>query len=93
MLLEFLSIFMLIYTFAEGTLSPKATRWEKEVRKSTKVYVGPLAQTVFDRKLVSQNVSADEIINNYQAYNMDTSASMTEGMVLGYVTPVCKFYS
>lgn len=50
--------------------------------------LGPVAESVFDRNLVSENPSAKDILNNHQAYSSDTSKRSAEGMVLGYVTPV-----
>lgn len=47
-----------------------------------------MAESVFDRNLVSENPSAKDILNNHQAYSSDTSKRSAEGMVLGYVTPV-----
>lgn len=59
--------------------------------KKTNIKSGPVDSSVHDRDLVSENPSAKDILNNYQAYYQDTLKRTSTGIVLGYVTPVRRF--
>jgi chitinase domain-containing protein 1 len=47
----------------------------------------PVAQSVFDRKLVSAVVTADDILKHHNKYHEDSHVKRFGGKTLGYVTP------
>jgi hypothetical protein len=48
----------------------------------------PSLDSVFERGLVKQKISANEIMSDYQAYHAKTDAKRIDKAVLGYITPV-----
>lgn len=71
-----------------ATLTPKSKKKEVHI-KADKIKTGPQNYTVFDRNLIIENPTAKDIITNHQAYYADTEKRNFDGLVLGYVTPVC----
>lgn len=74
-------IFTIYISLNECTLSPSKN-------KKSSVRLGAIETSVQDRNLLIENPSAKDILNNYQAYYSNTSKYNSEGIVLGYVTPV-----
>lgn len=75
-----------------ATLTPKSKRKEVNIKAET-IKKGPQNYSVFDRNLIIENPTAKEIIVNNQAYYADTEKHNFNGLVLGYVTPVCRLNS
>lgn len=70
-----------------ATLTPKS----KRTVKVEKIKSGPQNYTVFDRNLVSEDVTAKDVLLNHQAYFANTEKHNFNGLVLAYVTPVRLF--
>lgn len=87
----FVIVNTLLLTQCYCTLTPNSPKRNKEKKfKQEKVRLGPQNYTVRSAKLVSEKVSAKDILANYQAFCSETDDYHFEGLVLGYVTPVRK---
>lgn len=88
-LLCLLAILAVIVAGVSGTLSPSSKQKNKAKGvKEFKINEGPVAESVFDRGLISEEPSSKNIIVEGRTYYGDTSLRNFNGTVLGYVTPV-----
>ncbi|KAJ8923208.1 hypothetical protein NQ315_001763 [Exocentrus adspersus] len=55
--------------------------------KNNKAPAGPQNYTVFDKSLVAEEILAEDVLKNYQAFFRETDEYRFDGLVLGYVTP------
>ncbi|XP_017782711.1 PREDICTED: chitinase domain-containing protein 1 [Nicrophorus vespilloides] len=78
-------VLVVIALGVECTLTPKSPK-NKEKEEKHKVRVGPQNYSVFDRNLIVENPTSNEIVANNQAYNKNVEKRF-KGLVLGYVTP------
>ncbi|KAL1498160.1 hypothetical protein ABEB36_009003 [Hypothenemus hampei] len=74
------------------TLSPKnrgnkKKKEEKSSKKLPKPIKGPQKYSVLDQRLVSEDILAEDILTNHQAFFTETDDYNFNGLVLGYVTP------
>lgn len=92
LLLLVISIFLMMIFQSEPTLTPKSPKSNKEKNKAEKVKSGPQNYTIFTKKYVSETPNSKDIINNYGAYFREVDEFSFQGLVLGYVTPVCYCY-
>ncbi|XP_066250520.1 chitinase domain-containing protein 1 [Euwallacea similis] len=85
-----------IPNYASQTLSPKNRGakkkqedkpLEKPKMKLPKPKSGPQKYSVFDKKFVSEEATALDILTNYQAFHTEVDDYNFNGLVLGYVTP------
>ncbi|CAG9857856.1 unnamed protein product [Phyllotreta striolata] len=89
----YISVILACLPTAELTLSRKNPKTkEKTEQKNTtaaeiKAKKGPQDYDVFSKNLVSEKVTAQDIINNQQAFYKEVDDYSFQGMVLGYVTP------
>ena len=71
----------------DATLTPKSPKSKKH-RSPGEVRLGPQNYTVFDLGLVVDPPEARDVVENHAAFYRETDRYSTEGIVLGYVTPV-----
>ncbi|XP_053610850.1 chitinase domain-containing protein 1 [Plodia interpunctella] len=75
---------LLLLNVCFATLSPPT---DKKAQKTVKTQEGPRKNNVLERKLVSENPLARDIIKYHGTYHQDVSFRNFKGSVLGYVTP------
>ena len=85
-------IFISLSAETDSTLSKRDKK--KKIKSDEKSVVnyrlsksGPTDSSVFDKSLVSENLEAKDILENYNSYLKDTQLRNFDGDVLGYVTP------
>lgn len=76
----------------ETTLTPKSPKNNKEKTKVEKIKSGPQNYTVFTKKLVTEAPNSKDIISNHGAFFKEVDEFTFQGLVLGYVTPVCYLF-
>lgn len=72
----------------ECTISPSDKGKKAKAQKELKVNSGPVDQNVIERNLIEDEPAAKDILIESAAYYRNTSASLFDGPVLVYVTPV-----
>lgn len=88
MLLSSVSVlFLQLLYLGDATLTPKSPKSKKHTSPG-EVRLGPQNYTVFDLDLVVDPPEARDILENYAAFYKETDRYTTDGIVLGYVTPV-----
>ncbi|CAH1108406.1 unnamed protein product [Psylliodes chrysocephalus] len=93
--LFYINIILLCLPTAELTLSrksPKSKEKDKEIKNNitgtdNKVRLGPQNYNVFNKNLVSENPTSQEILTNHKGFYKEVDDFNFPGMVLGYVTP------
>lgn len=90
-----LVVFFLLILQLESTLTPKSPRGSnKDKIKTEKIRTGPQNYTVYTKKYVTESPNSKDIIANHGAFFREVDEfSFADGLVLGYVTPVCFFHS
>lgn len=88
-----LVVFILLILQSKSTLTPKSPRGSnKDKVKAEKIRTGPQNYTVFSKKYVTETPNPKDIIANHGAFFREVDEfSFENGLVLGYVTPVCFF--
>ncbi|XP_050298757.1 chitinase domain-containing protein 1 [Anthonomus grandis grandis] len=81
---------LLLELEASQTLTPrkrgdKKPQDEKKLKKPAKVRLGPQKYSMLEK--LTENITAESILTNYQAFYEETDEFNFDGPVLGYVTP------
>lgn len=90
--LEQCLILLTLVFISDATIAPPGKNKKTKTVKELVVNKGPVDRNVFDRNLVQDEPSSEQILRECGTYYKNTSARQFNGPTLGFVTPVNEHF-